>query len=431
MQFIGNANIKKLGLICLLTGTSACNLISQDKQKLAVNQDSSPAACLIALAEHDGSTPYDLKIQRLQQQLSQKPDHFASLEKLGWAYVDKAASSFDPGYYKLAEQTVVCLQSKHTDEFAGLLLQGHIHQHMHQFKQAETIARQLVQQRGRWFDHGLLGDALMEQGQLLEARHYYQAMMDQNPGSQAYNRAANMRWLTGDIEGATELLELSLSAQAGRINNNSAWTLVQLAKLDAHHQQFDRARQRLHTLLKQQPDYAPALLLLGKIHLQQGEHAQALQRLERAHQLNPLPEYRWALLEALNDESQQHMIRQHLLNTGAIEDRRTLSLYLASRHEQPQTALHLAEQELQARQDVFSLDAYAWALHSNQRSAEALSFSRQALSYGTPSARLLYHAAVIARSNDLDKEAEKLHQQAKQLEHMLLPSERLHLNQFL
>ncbi len=65
MQFIGNANIKKLGLICLLTGTSACNLISQDKQKLAVNQDSSPAACLIALAEHDGSTPYDLKIQRL------------------------------------------------------------------------------------------------------------------------------------------------------------------------------------------------------------------------------------------------------------------------------------------------------------------------------------------------------------------------------
>ena len=51
-------------------------------------------------------------------------------------------------------------------------------------------------------DYGLLGDALMEQGRLDEAAAAYQQMIDLKPFYQSYTRAAHVRWMKGDLEGA-------------------------------------------------------------------------------------------------------------------------------------------------------------------------------------------------------------------------------------
>ena len=48
-----------------------------------------------------------------------------------------------------------------------------------------------------------------------------------------------------------------------------------------------------------QPDYAAALLARGRVLLAMKRTAEAVEALERAARLNPLPEYQWTLADAL------------------------------------------------------------------------------------------------------------------------------------
>jgi tetratricopeptide (TPR) repeat protein len=292
----------------------------------------------------------------------------------------------------------------------------------------------LVSARGAWFDYGLLGDALMEQGKLSAAIIAYQQMINQKPSPQAYNRAASIRWLKGDIEGAIELLNLSASSL--NLNNSQlAWTVTQLADYQYQSGNIEISVKSLLALLEKQADYAPALLLLGRIKMAQNEFDSAEKLLTQAIQLNALPQYHWALIEAVseNDEkiSKRRELELQLYKTGELGDRRTFALYLASKTKDTERAVNLAEQELQERRDVMSLDAYAWALRSNKQFKKAQEYSKQALAEGTKSARLFYHAGVIANEMGQTKQAELLLKQAKKLEHSLWPSERKHLNKVL
>jgi hypothetical protein len=87
---------------------------------------------------HIGTTRIDAEIVRLQQKIAgasvQAKD--PSIEELGWAYIAKARESFDPGYYKLAEQTALCVESRHPDDPDALLLHGHVLHSLHKFKEA-------------------------------------------------------------------------------------------------------------------------------------------------------------------------------------------------------------------------------------------------------------------------------------------------------
>ena len=58
-------------------------------------------------------------------------------------------------------------------------------------------------------------------------------------------------------------------------------------------------------------------------------------------------------------------------------------------------ALKVAEMEMNRRQDVFTLDAYAWALHANRRSAAAQTQIKRALAPGIKDPKILGHASAI------------------------------------
>lgn len=420
-------------MVCTLV---ACNNNVVEPQIASVRLNTEPS-CFIALTAHQGTSQLDKVIQNYQVHLKQNQDDFDQWEKLSWAYVDKARADFDPGFYKLAEQVVVCMNKQQPETLATMLVHGHILHNLHQFKEAEVYARQLVKRRGYWYDYGLLGDVLMEQGELESAILAYQQMMDQNPGSQAYNRAAYVRWLKGDVDGAIELLQLSAKSPVGRNNINGLWAMTRLAEYEFQSGNIGISLRHLSAVLKRQPKHAPALLLQGRINMAQGNINSAIGLLTQALQLNPLPEYRWALIEALSEQDdidkqkQRDELQQQLMQAGATEDRRTYALYLASTGIDDVLAVSLAEQELQIRHDVITLDTYAWALRSNHQLKEAKKYSNKALNEGTQSARLFYHAGVIAKENGLLEEALPLLKQAKALEHNLWPSERKHLNQTL
>ena len=120
----------------------------------------------VILAEQPGKASIDLEILKLQEKIKKSGDPSPLLEKLGWLFVSKARTSFDPGYYKLAEQCALCLESKNPESLEALLLRGHVLHSLHRFKDAETIARKLVVKREFAFDYGLLGDVLMDKGVL-------------------------------------------------------------------------------------------------------------------------------------------------------------------------------------------------------------------------------------------------------------------------
>jgi len=63
---------------------------------------------------------------------------------------------------------------------------------------------------------------------------------------------------------------------------------------------------------------------------------------------------------------------------------------------QPGKALDVARQEFAWRHDVYTLDAYAWALHVNGQDAEARKQIVTALAVGVRDAKLSSHAGEIA-----------------------------------
>src|SRR5688572_378248 len=89
----------------------------------------SPDPLAIVLAPHSGNSPLDLEIARLQKQVSSGHNPTLILERLGWKFVAKARASYDPGYYTLAQQCALAIETREKDNPAAWLLRGHaLHQ---------------------------------------------------------------------------------------------------------------------------------------------------------------------------------------------------------------------------------------------------------------------------------------------------------------
>jgi tetratricopeptide (TPR) repeat protein len=149
--------------------------------------------------------------------------------------------------------------------------------------------------------------------------------------------------------------------------------------------------------------------------------------LQQAARANPLPEYQWALADALRADGQIDHAREveaAIAREGAERDPRTYAIYLATRGDAAAQAVGLAERELTTRADVFTFDALAWALRAAGRLDEARTHMTRALSEGTADARLFLHAGAIAADAGERKEARRWLRRASALAHMLLPSER-------
>ncbi len=381
----------------------------------------------LVLVPHEGEGRTDKEIRKFQEQVRRGINRQAALERLGWAYVAKAHESFDDGFYKLAEACANILETETPGCAEGLLLRGHVLASLHCFKEAEVVARELTVKRGLPFDFALLGDSLMEQGRLKEAIVAYQTMVDLRPDLQSFSRIAHVRWLTGDLAGAIEMMQAAVSASSPRDADSAAWVNSRLATLQLHSGETEAAQQACEAALELRPNYPPSLLLRGKMALQQDDFDVAITDLQNAAQQNPLPEYQWALAEALRAagrESEAAAAENLIATRGEAADPRTLSLYLATRGENPDLAVRLAEQELKQREDVFTHDALAWAWAAAGRLDEARPHLERALAEGTKDARLFFHAAMIeSRAGQSDK-AEHWFTRAVAMSDLLLPSER-------
>lgn len=344
--------------------------------------------------------------------------------------MSKARETFDHADYEHAIACANAIFALDANSLDALLLRGHVDQNLHRFYEAEAAARRLVAERGNPFDYALLGDALLEQGKLEDALPAYQNSLDLRPDLHSYARAGYARWLIGDVDGAIKSMECALGASSPADPESLAWTATRLATFQYQAGNRDVAGQLLDRALAAKPENAHALLLRGRILMTEGDAPEAVTALRTSAEVNPIAEPQWTLAEALREAGQTDEaaeIEQTLLESGEQTDPRTLALFLATRNEKPDLAVRLAGNELRERQDIFSHDAFAWALSAAGRSDEAIHHLDRALAEGTEDGRLFFHAAVINQRTGHLTEAREWADEAAKLSHTLLPSERQQL----
>jgi tetratricopeptide (TPR) repeat protein len=426
----GNGLLFSKGTLAVLASVILLVTLIVSRKTSLHAEDSSPkspltelAACRFVLAPSNGA---DEEIAR--QQALIRSGSTAALERLGWSFVKKARLTFDASYYNLAQQCAACMEATGAKGPDTLLLRAHALQSLHRFNEAEAVARELVRMRERPFDYGVLGDVLIDQGKVREGAVAYQKMIDLRPDLQSYARAAHVRWLTGDLNGAIELMRLAVSGSSPNDPEAGAWAYTRLSLYQLQQGATKQALESCSAALDLQSDYAPAMLARGRIQLALRRPGDAVIELHHAAELNPLPEYQWALADALaltGDRERAQEVESKIIERGAAEDSRSFSLYLATRRADIGQAVHLAQLELTMREDVFTHDALAWALAQAGRAREAQMHATKALSEGTVDARLFLHAGIIAALNNDNAQAKRLLQRASSIQQMLLPSEQI------
>ena len=380
----------------------------------------------ILLLEPRDSTALDGQIRASQLRLKHTAHPGAELERLGWLLIAKARASSDPGFITLAGIAADTLEQAFGLRHEALLLRGHVLQAQHRFAAAEKIARTLAEEKSSAAAYALLGDALYDQGRISAAAEAYQQMVDLKPGLDSYTRAANIRWIRGDITGAIELQTLAVRSGGPGDSGALAWSLVRLGQLVWQQGSSTETLALVHRARELVPDFQPALLLEGRVLLASGRPTDALVPLARAAEIFPLPESRWVYAEALRAAGRDReatAVEEPLVHDGMTEDPRTVALFLATRQLDPATAVRLATDELKNRADVLTHSAAALALAESGRIEEAATHVHAALAEGTVDARLWLHAGrVAALAHQAD--ARDLLNRARDRAQVLLPSER-------
>ena len=273
--------------------------------------------------------------------------------------------------------------------------------------------------------YGLLTDANVELGNYKDAEIAAQWMLDLRPGNlPALIRAARLRELFGDAEGAYELLEMAYQSTPPAETGERASILTGMGHLRLASGNTDAAEKLFQQALTAFPSYPSALGNLAQVRIAQKRYAEAVALFEQRYQSVPRAENLYCLAEALEMAGRDGGAKQafaefetkSLLESDKKQNsNRELVFYYADHAHQPAKALKLAQQEYAWRHDVYTLDAYAWALHVNGQEAEARKQIEISLAVGIRDAKLFHHAGEIALAAGDTAAAERYLKQSVEL----------------
>lgn len=127
---------------------------------------------------------------------------------------------------------------------------------------------------------GILGDALLELGDLSGAIDAFDRMLAQRPDASSYARASYARERQGDLTGALALMTMADEATSAHDVESQAWHAAQLGNLHiraGNHQLALRQFQRAETLF---PEHPFAVIGRARVDLLEGRPHDALRRLQ-------------------------------------------------------------------------------------------------------------------------------------------------------
>src|ERR1700735_5903254 len=148
--------------------------------------------------------------------------------------------------------------------------------------------------------YGLLTDANGELGNYKDAEDSAQWMLNLRPGNlPALTRAAHLRELFGDTEGAFELMEMAYQSMPPTETGERASILTQIGHLRLASGNIDAAEKLFQQALTSVPTHPSALGNLAQVRITQKRYAEALVLLQQRDQGIPHAENLYDLAEVL------------------------------------------------------------------------------------------------------------------------------------
>jgi tetratricopeptide (TPR) repeat protein len=351
------------------------------------------------------STSTDTLIQNLQEHLRTNPDDWQSYSQLGLAYLQKARETGDPGYYQKSEEALERALSSEPHDYAALSAEGALALARHDFPAAlewGEKARQI--NPDRTYAYGVIADAQIELGRYDEAVATLQAMVDLRPDMSSYSRISYIRELHGDTEGALEMMQLAVDSGVPK-SESTAWTRTQLGNLYFNTGDLDRAELEYQLTLQNRPGYIYAVAGLGRVRAAQGRMEEAIEFLNQAVTVMPLPEFVITLSDLYQASGQEHAASQQYQLLAAIEQLHRangvdmdmeIALFNADHDRNLKETVALARKAYARRPSIHGADALAWALYKAGDYEEARTRAAEALKLGTKDSLKLFHAGMIA-----------------------------------
>jgi len=388
-------------------------------------------AALAAFAQtpnsSDGkSTPAERSILQAKRLIEKNAKDFEAYNGLALALSRRARETSDVAYYAQAEEALRKSFAISPDNFDGARTHVWLLLGKHEFATALAEAKRLNQRMpDDVMTYGFLTDANVELGNYQDAEAAAQMMLDLRPGNlPAMTRAAYLRELFGDVDGALELMNMALQSTAPSEVEDAAWILSQMAHLELAIGNAMEAEKNVQQALTLFPGYHYALGNLAKVRIQQKRYDEAVQLLQQRYQAASHAENLFDLAEALQLAGRSEDAKKAFAEfekrsiveaNRADNSNRELVFYYADYSHEPLKALEVAKREFAWRHDVFTRDSYAWALHVNAQDHEARQQIEEALAVGVRDAKLIRHAGEIALAEGDQAAAEKYLQQAADL----------------
>jgi len=371
-------------------------------------------------------SPAEARIAQAQKALAADSRNYMAYNELALAYARRARETSDTRFYQRAEEVLRRSQELKPGNLEARKVSVWVLLGQHEFARALEHAKELSRLvPDDVLTYGLLADAHVQLGNYTEAEAAVQWMLNLRPGNiPALTRAAYLRELFGDIDGASELMQAALRRTPPSETEDMAWIFTHIAHLHLAAGDVSVADQTVTEALRWFPDYHYALAQQAKLRTAQGRYAEAVELLQRRLQAAPHAENLYDLAEALQRAGRQEEARrafaafeQRALREQAAWDNanRELIFYYADHARRPKEALRVARLEAARRKDVYTLDALAWALYSNGEFREAREQMTLALAVGIRDSRLFQHAAAIAHKLGDRASAKKYQRQANEL----------------
>jgi tetratricopeptide (TPR) repeat protein len=252
---------------------------------------------------------------------------------------------------------------------------------------------------------GLVADAAMALGDYDLAEKSAQWMLRLRSTNVAgLERGARLREVFGDIEGARQFWESSVRLELSD-DDERAWIVTEWASLNRRSGRLELAEQQLGQVLAAFPDFQPAVAETARLRMEQHKYAEAVTILEGRYKKVARPDVEFELACALKKAGREADAEQAFADfektaRAAVDApynyNRELIVYYSDLSPNPAEAVRLAKLEAARRQDVETLDLYAWALNGAGEAAEARKQIDKVLAVGVKDARVFYHAGMIA-----------------------------------